>query len=183
MGARERAVAERGIDRKRHGNSSALGHRNSSCYRTKVQHRCTGYMCRPRRRSSEWPRCRRCRDYCRRSWGCGSADSGCALGSGCETMTEVRNLRSPCRGCRHYTQLRARHRRNHHQRRSCRCLSIVPPTESGCEECGYVESGDGVDGGHADSGHAENDHGRIKRGDRVRSSRSGHWQCVQRRRQ
>jgi hypothetical protein len=106
--------AERGIDRKRHGNSSALGHRNCTGWRS-LRNRCTAHMCHYYRVS----RCSRC---CRRSWGCGSADSGCAL-------TEVRNLRSRCRGCIRPTELRARHRRIQNQRRSCRCLSIVQPWE------------------------------------------------------
>ena len=110
-------------------------------------------MCRPRRRSSEWPRCRRCRDCCRRSLGCGSAgsgsaavaaaaDSGCAAHAddadgadgadgGCVMTTEFRNPRSRCRSCsRRKIRRRVLHHRNHHQRRSCRCLSIVPPWES-----------------------------------------------------
>ena len=52
--------------------------------------------------------------------------------------TEGRSPRSRCRGCRKPTELRSRHRRIHHQRRSCRYLSIVPLWESGCAECGCV---------------------------------------------
>jgi hypothetical protein len=73
------------------------------------------------------------------------------------STTESRNPRSRCRGCRQYTRLRARRRRNHHQRRNCRCLSI-PPWDCGYADCGYVDSGyvvsgraESADGGRAES--------------------------------
>ena len=76
-------------------------------------------------------RASRCSRYCRRSLGCGSAGSGRAAAaaeadSGCAMPTEVRNPRNRCQGCRRqYTPLRVRRRRNHHPRRSCRCLSTI----------------------------------------------------------
>ena len=67
--------------------------------------------------------CNRCRRL-----GCGCASRG----SGCAMSTEFHNPRSLCRGCScRKTRIRAHHRRNHHQRRSCRCLSTVPPCRSG----------------------------------------------------
>ena len=135
--------AEKGIDRTSHGNSSALGHRYCTGWGT-LRNRCTAHMCHHYRAS-------RCSRYCRTSWGCGSADSGCAacadggcavggravraddadgVDGGCVMTTEFRNPSSRCRGCRKYTGHLDRRRRILHHRRSCRCLSIVPPWES-----------------------------------------------------
>ena len=62
--------AEKGRDRTRHGNSSALEDRNCTGWGT-LRNRCTAHMC-------HHYGARHCSHYCRRSWGCGSADSGCA---------------------------------------------------------------------------------------------------------
>ena len=53
---------------------------------------------------------------------------GCALGSGCAMSTEVRNPRSRCRAGSQQTRNPVRHRRKHHQRRSCKysCKSVPP---------------------------------------------------------
>jgi hypothetical protein len=131
--AAEVAVAERGIDRTRRGKESVHLSRASSTRWDMLCNSCTSNI----RRQSAPSRCigNRCR---RLGCGCASRDSGCAMSA------EVRNPRSRCRGCRQYTGLRAHHRRNHHQRRSCRCLSIVPLWESGRADC--------ADGGRAASG-------------------------------
>ena len=68
MVAVAKVAAAGGIGRMRHGNSFVRRSKNSSCYRTKDEHRCTVHMCRPRWRSSEWPRWCRCISCCRRSW-------------------------------------------------------------------------------------------------------------------
>jgi hypothetical protein len=136
--------AERGKGRTRHGNLSALGHRNCTGWGS-LRNRCTVHMC-------HHYRARHCSRYCRRSWGCGSAGSGCAH--------EARSPSSRCRDCRKPTHFRVRRHRSHCQRRRRTCLCIVPPRESGCAECGCAECGcaESADGGHvesADGGHAE----------------------------
>ena len=107
--------AEKGIDRTSHGNSSALGHRYCTGWGT-LRNRCTAHMCHHYRAS-------RCSRYCRTSWGCGSADSGCAT-------PEVRNPCSPCPRRSRSIRLPRRRRRKGCRRHSRTCSCIVPACRS-----------------------------------------------------
>ena len=69
--------------------------------------------------------------------GADGVDGGCAA-CGCVMTTEFRNPSSRCRGCScRNTRRRVLHHRNHHQRRSRRCLSIVttPEVRNPCSPC------------------------------------------------
>ena len=66
------------------------------------------------------------------------ADGADGVDGGCVMTTEFRNPSSRCRGCScRNTRRRVLHHRNHHQRRSRRCLSIVttPEVRNPCSPC------------------------------------------------